>query len=152
MGSRAIFTWASAAEASWVNLAASTDRMSDFIQATESSTLRRLIVDFYVQLQVETDGVNALGRVGFIIADQTVVAAGVSALPKPLTNGDQEWLWNRGYAMKNAGAVEGRTLHLHDDVRGMRKMKQTDRLVMVVENQGGGAIESVGTVRALFSA
>ena len=138
MGSKAIFTWSSAAEASWVNLAASTNRMSDFIETTESSTLRRIIIDFYVQLQVETDGVNALGRVGLIIADQVTVAAGASAVPKPLTNGDQEWLWNRGYALKNAGGTTGRTLHLHDDVRGMRKMKQTDRLILVVENQGGG--------------
>ena len=154
MGSRANFTWAAGLDAGWVNLASATDRLVSLIITTDSATLRRIIVDFYVQLQVETDGTNAVGRVGIIVADKTVVAAGVAALPKPSTNADQEWLWNRGYALKNAAggaAVQGRTLHFHDDVRGMRKMKQTDELVLVIENATGGAIESHGSVRALFS-
>jgi len=150
------YTWISSAPASWTNLASATNALvAPMATAEESSTLRRIIVDCFIQSQSMIDGGAWHGRVGLIIADPTVVAAGVTALPKPLADGDQEWLWNRGYAgnheSSSVTAVSQPPLHLHDDVRGMRKVKQRDALAFVIENQTGLGIRFMITVRVLFS-
>jgi len=154
MGSKAIFTWA-AGSIAWTNLGSGANQLHSMVISTDSTTLRRVIVDCFISTQSPLDGINYSGRVGLIVADQTVVTAGVAAIPKPLTDGDQEWLWNRGYAnfieTVDATAPGQVPLHLHDDVRGMRKMKQGDNLVFVIENIAGASIRYVISVRALFS-
>ena len=156
MGRRPNYTWISGAPSSWTNLASATNAIvAPLFTADESSTLRRIIVDFFIQTQSVADQTQAAGRVGLIIADPTVIAAGVAALPKPLTDGDQEWLWNRGYALSHessGGLVNSYApLHLHDDVRGMRKVKQRDALAFVIENQTGASVRFFISVRGLFS-
>jgi hypothetical protein len=104
--------------------------MSLLVEEAVASTLRRMIVDVYIQSQSQVDGGMWHGRCGIIIADQTVITAGVASLPKPETNGDQEWLWNRGFARDHEAtgvtAVALPPLHFHDDVRGMRRMGLLD--------------------------
>ena len=155
MGSRANFTWA-VGSSLWTSVATPADALFSLVTLGESSTLRRIIVDYYVAHQTGVDNLRGHGRAGIIVADPTVVAAGVTAIPKPGTQGDQEWLWNRGYGLHNevtAGQENSYTpLHLHDDVRAMRRMKQNDELVFVIENfTSGSPVNFMISVRALFS-
>ena len=151
-GRRANYQWSTGQAASWTNLNASSDALASLITAEDPTTLRRIIVDFYVTLQDPADAIQCFGRVGIIVADATVITAGVTSMPKPFAGGDQEWLWNRGYAHFNEGvAAPVQVLHLHDDVRAMRRMKQTDSLAFVIENEAGGALRFMISVRALFS-
>jgi len=63
-----------------------------------------------------------------------------------LSHGDQEWLWNRDYAASQNATGSENTLHLHDDVRGMRKFKQTDVVVFIIQNLADGPVEfQIGT-------
>ena len=152
MGRRANFQWTASAPANWTAVAAGANALSVLWTSTDPGTIRRLIVDCYIQTQSPADGVNVFGRCGIIVADNTVASAGVAALSKPLTNGDQEWLWNRGYAKFIEGTEAFSALHLHDDVRGMRKFKQTDTLCFVIENQAGSAgVRFFFSVRSLQS-
>ena len=154
MGRRSNFQWA-VGQSPWTGVTAGSDALFALVVLGEAQTLRRCIIDFYVQNQSPADGVLFQGGVGIIAVDQVTVTAGVASLPKPITHGDQEWIWSRGFAnsleMATAAGVGAPTLHLHDDVRAMRKMKQTDNLVLVVENLAGAAIRFSGYCRALFS-
>ncbi len=117
-------------------------------------TIRRMIVDFYCFINASADG-NASGRVGIIIVAPQVVAVGSTAMPRPITDGERPWLWNRSFAIgQQLAATEGFQyipLHLHDDVRGMRKFKEQDVLVCVIENAVGSAINSMQSIRLLES-
>jgi len=150
------YTWIAGAPASWLLVgSASNALIAPLFTADESSTVRRLIVDCFIQTQSGVDGGEWHGRVGLIIADPTVIAAGVAAMPKPLSDSDQEWMWNRAYAGSHEStsitAVSQVPLHLHDDVRGMRKIKQRDALAFVIENRTGLGIRVFIGVRGLFS-
>ena len=133
-------------------MAASTSTLKSLVIVSDAVTLRRIIVDCWVQVQEVTDNLACAGRVGIITADARTVAAGIGALPRPFNGGDQEWLWNRGFARKNVGAVGANyALHLHDDVRGMRKMKQGDEVVFVIEALADGVLDFQVSARVLFS-
>jgi len=127
-------------------LAASTSALLALLTSTDPGTIRRIIVDFYVKTQEATDNLKCAGRAGIIVADNVTATVGIGSLPKPLSHGDQEWLWNRDYAAIQNGTGSENTLHLHDDVRGMRKFKQTDVVVFIIQNLADGPIEfQVGT-------
>ena len=155
-GRKANFLWESAV-ATWGSTAASANSFSSLGTFTRAGTLRRMIVDFWVMGSAITDGANWSGRVGLIIVSPRVASVGATAVPLPLTNGERPWLWNRGYAgiqQLIGGTVEyGKyiPLHLHDDVRGMRKYKEQDVLVCVIENLAGDAISTHTGVRFLES-
>jgi len=152
--SKAQFTWFAAQISAPTSIASNADALIPLMTAGDSTTVRRCIVDFYLQLLTVTDGSFALGRVGIIALDARTVAAGVTACPLPTTSGDQEWLWNRGFYhridVNNTESHLG-TLLLHDDVRGMRKLKQTDQVVCIVETEVGASILVVPHVRILSS-
>jgi len=153
---RANFQWAAASPASWINLASGTDAVVSLLsEDAVAHTFRRMIVDVFINTQSGVDGGQWHGRCGMILVDAVTAGIGVTALPKPETNGDQEWLWNRGFARDHEGtgvtAISLPPLHLHDDVRGMRKGKQTDTLVFVIQNKTGLGIRFMPMVRVLIS-
>ena len=117
-------------------------------------TVRRLIVDVYLSSQSITDNVQISGRVGLIIVAPQVASVGATAVPRPITDGERPWLWNRAYGFRqdsNATGLNYIPLHLHDDVRGMRKAKQNDHIICVIENAIGGTIASMASIRMLLS-
>ena len=154
MPARAVYTWEAPVLTTSESTPSNTDAIKSLVIMGASGTIRRMIVDVYLQMPAATDGTFILGRIGIIVADARTVAAGISAFPLPATNADQEWLWNRGYFRRIdvEGAVsDTHPLHLHDDVRGMRQFKQSDELVAVIENESSGTILWVPHVRVLFS-
>ncbi len=157
-GRRANYHWETvpAALASYVfaETGVSSKSFLDLGTFLRSGTIRRMIVDVYVQLNNLVDTQAAAGRVGIIVARPATVAAGAAAVSGPITSGEVEWLWNRAYAMKSelvTSGVDFIPLHLHDDVRGMRKYKENDHLIFVVENGPASAIDTMCSVRFLES-
>jgi len=150
-GRRAQMQWFASA-ISWTSLAAGTNiSISVGTAQAGGETIRRMIVDFFCVGQVSTDGAAIAGRVGIIVLDSVTFGAGVAGTPKPFGDGDQEWLWNRGYAIKNNGTFAGMPLHLHDDVRGMRRTKQGDIITLVIQNFSDGAMDFQFGTRVLGS-
>ena len=139
----------------FANTAASSTSFQSLGTFERSQTIRRLIVDFYCQNPSVTDNAAMGGRVGIIVVSPQIVAAGAGSMPGPISNGEQPWLWNRGFASKQqlAGTdfVKYIPLHLHDDVRGMRKIKQNDVIVCVIETGPGSSVDSFQSVRLLLS-
>ena len=156
-GRKANFLWESApAIASHVFASTASNAVSFQLLGTftRAGTLRRLIVDFFAMLTSEVDGANVAGRVGLIIVAPQVVAVGATAVPRPVSDGERPWLWNRGYGFIQQVSAAGWKyipLHLHDDVRGMRKYKENDKLICVVENGVGGSVDTMQSVRFLES-
>ena len=101
-----------------------------------------------------TDAAFASFRVGVIIVAPQVASVGATAVPRPLTDGERPWLWNRAGGFIQQLVTSGFkyvALHLHDDVRGMRKYKEKDELICVVENAIGSSIDTFVSVRFLES-
>ncbi len=122
-----------------------------------SGTLRRIIIDVYMMNPNDQDGIEVSGRTGLIIVAPQVAAVGATAMPRPTSDGERPWLWNRAYAFNQevlagtSSLIKYIPLHLHDDVRGMRKYKENDHIVFVIENAVGAAVESVCSARLLES-
>jgi len=155
-GRRANYHWevvpATVAQYTFAQTAVSTRSFLDLGAFQRSGTLRRMIVDVYVQLATGATGITTAGRTGLIIARPAAVTAGAGSVSSPISNGEVEWLWNRAYALKNEGAAGNFTpLHLHDDVRGMRKYKEDEHLIFVLENGPGAVVDSFCSVRFLES-
>jgi len=155
---RAQFQWQAVTNASYSVVGAAAKQLGTGLGVLEDPvTVRRCIIDVFLLLSAPVDNMRSIGRVGFIAADPTVIAAGSASMPGPTTDADQEWLWNRGWSLSyEIGAAgtqqDGGFLHLHDDVRGMRKLKQRDTLAFVIETQAiSTAMEWWATARVLVS-
>ncbi len=157
-GRKANYQWDSApavANTVFATTASASASFQSLLTATDPVTIRRIIVDVFIALSTVGDGLVLSGRIGIILANPREIAIGATAVPLPITNGDLNWMWNRGYglAAQLAGTdgYDTRVLHLHDDVRGMRKMKETQSLICVIENAAGGTLLSMASVRVLTS-
>ena len=156
-GRKANFAWQSmpnTAATVWGSTVSNAVSFVDLGPFGIAQTIRRLIVDLYHFVPTLAAAASS-GRVGVIVVAPQVVVVGAAAVPRPITDGERPWMWNRAYATNQeattAGNTKDRVLHLHDDVRGMRKVKQDDHLIMVVENAVGSVIECVLSVRVLTS-
>ena len=159
-GRKANFQWESVptvANHIWASTASNAVSFVDLGVFGSPGTIRRLIVDGFLMNPNDQDGIMAAGRLGVIVVAPQVVTVGFTAMPRPITDGERPWLWNRAYAT-NQEVLAGTTslikyipLHLHDDVRGMRKYKENDHLVLVLENAIGAAIECMFSARMLTS-
>ena len=157
-GRKANFQWTAVpdvANTTWAQTASGTVSFFTLTVFTDPGTIRRIIVDAFVAGATAADAVRISGRVGIILATDRVVAAGAAAVPAPITSGESDWLWNRGYALhQEVLATEGSIyipLHLHDDVRGMRKFKENDQLIFCLENAAGAPVDCMVTARVLLS-
>ncbi len=157
-GRKANFQWFSApavAGTVWATTAASTISFQTLITFTDPGTIRRIIVDFFATTGNTNDNIAPAGRVGIILANPREVAVGATAVPAPITDGEVEWLWNRAYALEQqligTDAHHMLPQHLHDDVRGMRKFKESQSLICVIENGAGALITTMASIRVLTS-
>ena len=156
-GKRANYQWTvgpSTANTVFASTASNVVSFQSIVTFTDPGTIRRIIVDVFVGLASVTDGARAIGRVGMILGNPREIAVGASAVPAPITNGEDDWLWNRAYAFHQELVTSGFKyipLSLHDDVRGMRKVKEGQSLICVVENAVGNAVDTVASARLLFS-
>ncbi len=157
-GRKANFTWNSLpgqANLIWTATAAGATSFITLGTFERSETIRRLIVDFYAQTPSEVDSVSWSGRAGIIIVAPPVASVGSTAMPGPGTDGERPWLWNRTFAgnqeVNSTGWIKAVPLHLHDDVRGMRKFKDGDALISVIENSVTTSIETLCGIRLLSS-
>ena len=117
-----------------------------------------MIVDFFMMIRLNDNDVECGGRAGIIIVAPQVASVGATAVPRPNTDSERPWMWNRAYAANQlenntvgAGIVKYIPLHLHDDVRGMRKYKEGDVLIFVLENAVGATIDTLCSARFLAS-
>jgi len=155
-GRKANYGWVvGPSNAAFASTAASATSFQDVVMFEKSVTIQRIIVDAYFQIGSVADAVAAVGRVGIIVADPQVVAVGATAMNRPTTDGDQEWLWNRAYGLRQESDGTGKgsftPLHLHDDVRAKRRVKQNDHLVWVAQNDASGAVLISVSMRILFA-
>ena len=154
---QATFTWLGVSTGGFQAIASGANLLQSLATAAASGTIRRFIYTFQVGITAPTDGAVATGVLGLIMADATAVAAGVAALSKPRTDGDQEWLLTTGYGLQiqtgsgSAGTNIAHNFVGHGDVRGMRKFKQTDVFALVIENEAGAAIQFALQGRILCS-
>jgi len=157
-GKKANFQWLvgpAIANQVFASTAAGGTSFQTLITFERALTIRRLIVDVFCMLDSVTTTASAVGRIGIMVANPRVVSVGATAVAQPATQGEVEWMWNRAFAIriKAAGteAIAYTPLHLHDDVRGMRKAKDNDSLILVIEAASIGAVLVSASVRCLFS-
>ena len=148
------FQWFSVRRA-WSTIASGADNLTTLVTAADASTIRRIIYDYQVVISAPADGTRVTGMFGMIVADAPAIAAGVASLAKPFSQGDQEWLFTRGYGLAietladSGGMLAGATGH--GDIRTMRKLKQNDAVALVIENLAGNTIDFCMQGRILFS-
>ncbi len=156
-GRKANFAWQSGpptAGLGFGNTAASSTSFITLINIGIAQTIRRIIVDVFLQNPSEADNTAMGGRAGIIVVSPQVASVGATAMPRPNTDAERPWLWNRGFASKQQVSAAGFKyipLHLHDDVRGMRKVKQDDVVVFVLETNAGSSVDTWCSARILFS-
>ncbi len=93
-----------------------------------------------------------------IVGTEEQVATGVTGFPSPVNDMDAEWVWHGFLLLMAMAAVEDQTAQvdvLEIDSKAMRRVKQTQSMVMVVQNgtvQGAGVIDVAFGSRILFAA
>ena len=122
-----------------------------------AATLVRTRGSFSVRWRVSGASNNrGNGAFGMIVASNEAVGVGLSALPSPLTEIENDWFVYVPFTLiKSATAVEVNDLatvqHIPFDSRGMRKLKLGESLVGVVEfTQVNGTTGSLLDVAAQF--
>ena len=146
------FQWATFTSGGAVALASAGAVIGAIAIAPVPATIRRLVGDVFVFPAAVGSDIVATGMWGFIVQDERAVTAGIGSVPLPITNGDQEWLITRGFTYTSLGSgVAVEQYHAHFDSRAMRKLKQTDRLIMVIQAEVGTAVEFSVQARALCS-
>jgi len=155
MGQR-VFQWASGVS-DWITHASAGASNTTLVTAAAAQTIRRIIYDYQIVLSAPADAQLSTGMFGLIVLDSVTSVAGVAAnaVPLPINNGDQEWLFTRGYGLQCQTLADsgGQLMAVtgHGDIRTMRKVKQSDVVDVVVQNIIGAAISFNMQVRVLTS-
>ena len=142
--------WVSTSSGGPVALASAGAALAVMSIATDPLTIRRIVLD----VAVTVDGVaqeTGTGMWGCIVQDERSVTAGIASVPLPITNGDQEWLVTRGYTVQFTANSTYLWYRVFIDGRAMRKMKQTDRLIFVIQAEVGAPVEFMFQGRVLIS-
>ena len=122
-----------------------------------SETLLRTRGEIFVQLDAAAVAEDYTIAVGICIASARAVAAGAASLPRPGTDGAYPWIWH-GFLIGSSGreaAINNNTLfaRLTVDSKAMRKMKETEDVVLVFEmvesTDQTGQVRLMGGFRAL---
>ncbi len=82
------------------------------------------------------------GAIGLYVVTTDAFAIGVTALPGPLTDANNDWfMWQTFQLFGNSSAVNSiaSTLRFDFDSRGMRKLKDGDVLAMMLEYESNVA-------------
>ena len=131
----------------------------DLFTLTEPRTLRRLRGKVMVQLDAGAPDEKANIAMGIIVVNERALAVGVSAMPSPVADGGDDWIWY-GVASVNSGTEaailpEYLTDRMEIDSKAMRKLHADERIVFIIEPSTvvdqGGTFDFVVSVRALTS-
>ena len=117
-------------------------------------TLFRTIASLYAG----KTAISALGpaniEVGFIVSQQRAVAAGVAALPRPIEEAEQEWIFRGKLIVPRSTAADTiiQSDKLELDIKSRRRLNSTENLVLLFENLEAFAIEVTANVSVLSKA
>ena len=160
-GRKSDFTWQglSGATAAVLTNAARIDAVNT---PSVASTLMRSRGEVLASIDGPTDGDSCVAIFGLIVGTEEQVSIGATAFPDPANDMDAEWIWYGSIllfaqagtglgASLNALSVVGR---LTIDSKAMRRMKQTQSVVMVTRNltlAGTPAVDVNFAIRQLFA-
>ena len=94
--------------------------------------------------------------VGLIAVTEEQLAVGITAIPSPIDDFDAEWFWHGVLLLLAQGASTdepGITDTIEIDSKAMRRMKQTQTALAVIEARsqaGTPAVDVMITLRSLF--
>ena len=118
---------------------------------------------YQARIQASIDGpadgdISSIG-VGLTIGTDDQVSAGSSAFPSPLNDLDDDWFWHHIFQLQAQSASQDESWGIQCqqkmiDSKAMRRVKQNDQLVLVIEptqTSGTPTVDVLGYVRTLLS-
>ena len=148
---------ASCAIATLIDLAPATTVAFSMFTADEAETILRLRGELICTLDAAGVNESAVVAVGVGVITARASAAGVAAVPRPATEGSFPWMWHGWFNVTSGQEAAINQNFLTDrltvDSKAMRKIKETEILVLVFEictsNNQGGAVTVFGGLRVL---
>ncbi len=159
VGRRADYTWQGLAAGGFVvdAIGAAGSFVQVALMAT-AGTIMRCRGNILATLDVGAASDKAVIGMGLIVATESQVTAGTTAIPSPLTDLDEKWIWHSFGCLQNESGAQGDELGTQQrfevDSKAMRRFKQTESLLLVfdvVVLAGSPTVDVVGGIRALFA-
>ncbi len=124
-----------------------------------AGTVMRTRGQVLVQFDGAADGNKKCVAAGLIIGTDAQVTAGPTAFSSPISNLDAEWLWHGFFPLMAQAATEvdaegSKVMRLEVDSKAMRKVKQNEQMVLVVDgsNISGAPVADLAFgIRTLFA-
>jgi len=156
-GRRTDYTWQGVTFGATLAAAGNVTQVITTPQA--SSTVMRLRGELVASIDGPVDNDKVAINCGIIVVTEEQVAGGASTMPSPAGDLDAEWIWH-GFLLLLSQAVVAtaqltQAARLTIDSKAMRRIKQTQSVILIVENTslaGTPATDVMGGVRALFGA
>lgn len=124
---------------------------------SDDVTLKRVrgSIWLYPNTPFDTSQIFA-GAVGIIKCTDRAATVGVTALERPWTDGDADWIWHAyfqfGYFQAAVDtAINNPGIRLEIDSKAQRRMDNTEQIAIVLENQGTTQVNFIYGTRCLFS-
>jgi len=135
-----------------------TQQFAAILVSGTSSTMFRARGELTANMDVAAADDGMVLGCGLIVLDDAVVAAGATAMPSPATDLNANWWWHsfiglRALATSNEGLAGGASGRILIDTKAMRKVKQNESIVLVVDavlTSGSPSCDVTGGVRVLF--
>ncbi len=109
-----------------------------------------------VQVQLDAAAVDERVTVamGLIVVPDRAASVGITAVPLPSSNGEDDWLWH-GFAMVTSGAEaaivpDALIATIEIDSKAMRKVKPDESLVFVVESVSAATVDQGGSFDVIY--
>ena len=152
-GRRTDYTWQGAQVGA--TLAAAGSTLAEIVTLNAPQTLTRIRGSLVASIDGPTDGDKVIMAFGFIVGTEEDLAIGVTAMPNPSDDLDAAWVWHSYIPMlAQAAGVENTVFgRLTVDGKAMRRMRQSETLILVVDNvsaAGTPATDFAGGFRCLF--
>ena len=134
-------TWAGVSVESTAVPAASSVLLATFIPGGVVETVRRIRMSVLYSSDQNTASETSLGAVGAAVVEATAVTVGVTALPDPITDiQDDIWVMFQGLHTRisfvtGGGLVEPAGMGVEIDSKAMRKLPPGKALVFIVANE-----------------
>jgi len=138
-------------------LASDADNFQSLVIPNQAGTLVRTRGEITASIDGPTDGDKVLLSFGIMVMSDDQVAAGVAGMPKPFSDSDADWLWHAFMPLIAQAAPISITqgARLTVDSKAMRRFRQNDQFVLVVEStplSGTPVTDVLGAIRILFAA
>ena len=137
-------------------LAASTSALVEIVQPlVPDVTLLRMRGMFAWRSDNPGASENQLGSIGGIIVEEPAATVGITAIPTPSSDGDSDWHYHTYFASRlefvSGVGFDPNMFHsIVVDSKAMRKMSDTQRSVIVIENSAPFGMEFWWQVRYLL--